>query len=70
MTTDLFTEDPVIAALKARNKKLRARLKQQTEALQSMRKALVGMHLAMEAVGEGAFHGDMLEREEQGHDNQ
>lgn len=64
MTTDLFTDIPEVAELKARNKELRQRLKQQTAALMSLRTALVNLHLAMEE-GEGAFHGDMLEQDEQ-----
>ena len=69
MTTDLFTDSPEVAELKARNKALRQRLNQQTAALQSLRTALVNLHLAMEEVGEGAFHGDMLEQDEQHRDN-
>ena len=64
MKTDLFTDSPEVAELKARNKALRQRLNQQTAALQSLRTALVSLHLAMEEVGEGAFHGDMLEQDE------
>ena len=68
MTTDLFTDGPEVAELKARNKALRQRLKQQTAALKSLRAALVSLHLAMEEVGEGAFHGSMLERDERRRD--
>ena len=68
MTTDLFTDSPEVAELKARNKALRQRLKQQTAALKSLRAALVSLHLAMEEVGEGAFHGSMLERDERRRD--
>jgi|LSQX01.1.fsa_nt_gb predicted nucleic acid-binding Zn-ribbon protein len=69
MTTDLFTDSPEVAELKARNKALRQRLKQQTAALESLRTALVSLHLAMEEVGEGAFHGDMLEQDERRRDS-
>ena len=69
MTTDLFTDGPEVAELKARNKALRQRLKQQTAALESLRTALVALHVAMEEVGEGAFHGDMLERDERRRDS-
>lgn len=65
MKADLFTDSPDVAELKARNKELRQRLKQQTAAVQSLRTALVALHVAMEEVGEAAFHGDMLEQDEQ-----
>lgn len=68
MQTDLLADSPEVANLKARNRELRQRLRQQIAAMRSLRAAIVTMHNAMEEVGEGVCHGTFLEEDEAKHD--